>query len=596
MADLKLPPNTTLDPNTGLYIIRNPQGQTIRVGAQTQAELDQYANSVQTGTPISVTTTNPNTGNPQTSNFDPNAIIQQRQGIESQAALLTATKRQTGLLGNTDGSYYDIRTGQTLTQQEAAAKIQAAGLPPEALAAITPKNAPTYAAAQAAVNNTTNVPSNRTGDNAEQPSQAPAATGTDIPPTNETATPVVESSAPSQVTPETPAPAPAAAEVVEAVPVTPSFITGVSPGIVNDRIQQRIAEEATPVTPSLITGVSEGIVNDRIQQRIAEEAQLTPAPVPVPSELADATAGTDPAVPTTAADIKAAEMGIAMRVAAENARIQATLQQRYGQSTNSGDWRVRLRLAQNAKYLYAAAAQDEILWPLKQSDGVIFPYVPTVTTNYQASYDRRELTHSNYRGLFYKNSFVNDIQITGTFTAQDTPEAQYLLAVIHFFRSVTKMFYGQDEQRGAPPPLVFLSGFGQYQFNNHPCVVSSFNYNMPNGVDYIRIDPNNQGQNLVVNRNQISSSPSSTIESALRRVTSLINVATGTAVQPGAQGGPLDLGAVGQTVSGTGQTTYVPTKCEIQITLLPVQTRKQISQEFSLKEFANGNLLKRGFW
>jgi hypothetical protein len=119
---------------------------------------------------------------------------------------------------------------------------------------------------------------------------------------------------------------------------------------------------------------------------------------------------------------------------------------------------------------------------------------------------------------------------------------------------------------------------------------------MPNGVDYIRIDPNNQGQNLVVNRNQISSSPSSTIESALRRVTSLINVATGTAVQPGAQGGPLDLGAVGQTVSGTGQTTYVPTKCEIQITLLPVQTRKQISQEFSLKEFANGNLLKRGFW
>jgi hypothetical protein len=73
------------------------------------------------------------------------------------------------------------------------------------------------------------------------------------------------------------------------------------------------------------------------------------------------------------------------------------------------------------------------------------------------------------------------------FTAQNTNEANYLLAVIHFFRSVTKMFYGSsDPNRGSPPPLVFLTGLGSYQFAQHPCVVSSFTYNLPDGVDYIR--------------------------------------------------------------------------------------------------------------
>ena len=38
------------------------------------------------------------------------------------------------------------------------------------------------------------------------------------------------------------------------------------------------------------------------------------------------------------------------------------------------------------------------------------------------------------------------------------------------------------------------------------------------------------------------------------------------------------------------------TKMEIDITLIPVQTRSQVSKQFSLKEFANGNLLKKGFW
>jgi hypothetical protein len=47
---------------------------------------------------------------------------------------------------------------------------------------------------------------------------------------------------------------------------------------------------------------------------------------------------------------------------------------------------------------------------------------------------------------------------------------------------------------------------------------------------------------------------------------------------------------------GKNSPAYVPTKMEIQITLLPVQSRNQVSKQFSLKGFANGDLIRGGFW
>ena len=254
---------------------------------------------------------------------------------------------------------------------------------------------------------------------------------------------------------------------------------------------------------------------------------------------------------------------------------------------NDGDWRVRLRLAGSADYLYNAP-NPGILAPLSKSgsDGVIFPYTPAITTAYQAKYNAYELTHSNYKGYFYQGSSVGDISINATFTAQDTQEANYLLAVIHFFRSVTKMFYGQDDSahRGAPPPLVFLQGLGEYQFNRHPCVVTNFNYTLPADVDYIRaLSPNNDGTNLS-NRRSLQSG-----------VTPFINPSVSRLQNAGLPQGGLYTPPAPPSL-GTNSPTYVPTKMDIQITLLAIQTRSQVSKQFSLKEFANGNLVKGGFW
>ena len=225
-----------------------------------------------------------------------------------------------------------------------------------------------------------------------------------------------------------------------------------------------------------------------------------------------------------------------------------------------------------------------ILAPLKVTDGVIFPYTPAISTAYRANYSNYDLTHSNYRGYFYQNSYVDSVNVRCTFTAQDTQEANYLIAVIHFFRSVTKMFYGQDAERGSPPPMVYLSGLGDYQFQEHPCVVSQFNYTLPTDVDYIRAgDAIDDGTNFLANRTRttIASNP----------ISYSINRLLNARLNPGAQVGTEAPGNLSVKLP-----TYVPTKMEIAITLLPMQSRQQVSTQFSLKGFANGNLLKGGFW
>jgi len=293
--------------------------------------------------------------------------------------------------------------------------------------------------------------------------------------------------------------------------------------------------------------------------------------------------------------------GVSTAAATNRAQGQSTDQTRVNQPA-AADWRVKISLAQNSTYLYNAPSNRDgsggpgILAPLLPTNGVIFPYTPSIETSYTATYAKTELTHSNYKGQFYQNSSVGDIIIRGTFTAQDTREASYLLAVIHFFRSVTKMFYGQDPEAGTPPPLVYLSGLGQYQFNNHPCVVTNFAYNLPSDVDYIRANGfNNIGLNMSNRRNQ-SSGPAP--GGSLGAVVAILNRLKNSGLKPGGKTEVPNSGIVKQNVTNQNSinSTYVPTKMEITVTLAPIQTRSQVSQQFSLQNFANGDLLKGGFW
>ena len=371
------------------------------------------------------------------------------------------------------------------------------------------------------------------------------------------------------------------------IPVIPdlaAIATGFAEGFTDSLPDLPSITGALQLTAAQVAGLAQA-AQDTAAGLIEDIRRL---PAAIPDSLS-------PYVTAAVGDITAAaglsainDLLIQQNATIQKAKEQATIQARNNEAAGSIDWRVRLQLAPGAQYLYKDP-EPGILGPLKATDGVIFPYTPSIETSYVANYDKYDLTHSNYRGYFYKNSAVNDINIRGTFTAQDTAEADYVLAVIHFFRSVTKMFYGaQDKFRGAPPPLVYLSGYGDYQFNDHPCLVSNFSYSLPTDVDYIRAGaPNNYG-NLFSQRDKRGAISTNPISAVIQRLSN--------SNLPTSPVGPPAPSPISQNVNNLTGATYVPTKIEINITLLPTNTRSQVSQQFSVKEFANGNLLKGGFW
>jgi hypothetical protein len=202
------------------------------------------------------------------------------------------------------------------------------------------------------------------------------------------------------------------------------------------------------------------------------------------------------------------------------------------------DWRVRISLAPATNVFYKDPS-NQIMSPLKDTDGVIFPYTPSITVTHQAIYESQSLTHSNYTPQFFKNSDVADIVINGEFTVQNQIEGQYLLAAIYFLRSASKMFFGDNAKNqsysGNPPPLVFLDGYGSHYFPHVTCVLSAFSHTLPPDVDYISV--NNAGTSLLPTY------------------------------------------------------TRLPTSSTVSVTLRPVYSRKNLHENFGLSDFAAGRLL-----
>lgn len=231
----------------------------------------------------------------------------------------------------------------------------------------------------------------------------------------------------------------------------------------------------------------------------------------------------------------------------------------------SYDWRVRVSLAPNSNYFYndpsnrllsplvsevgnnvtSAVVQsiNTLFGPNGQTRvGVVFPYTPTVQVTHAANYSAQKLTHNNYTNYFYENSEVQAISLSGEFTVQNVNEGQYLLASLYFFRSITKMFFGNDPMAGNPPPIVFLNGYGQYYLPNVPCVVTNFSHTMPADVDYMDVP------------------------------------------EPGMTYNP-------NFTNPVLNSTRLPTTSTLTLNLQPVYSRMAQSQKFNLNDFARGALI-----
>ena len=273
------------------------------------------------------------------------------------------------------------------------------------------------------------------------------------------------------------------------------------------------------------------------------------------------------------------------------------------------DWRVRIGLLPGSKVLYKDPYYKgetqtggpnypgvNVLAPLIDTDGVLFPYTPSIQMTYTANYESISPTHTNYPARFYSNSEVRDVQINATFTAQSTFEADYLMAVIHFFRSCTKMFYGQDRNKGMPPPLLQMTGMGQHQFNGHKCVLHQFNYTLPEDVDYVRTSAGVGGagtQNLSqINAKLQNKSDQFGIFGIAGRIGRLLGIGA----NPGAMPTKVQQSNSQSELARSGS-SYVPSKIDLSLTLMPVVSRKEQTDNYSTQDYASGiNYADRGQW
>jgi len=271
----------------------------------------------------------------------------------------------------------------------------------------------------------------------------------------------------------------------------------------------------------------------------------------------------------------------------------------FGGADASNDWRVRLSVP-------SAFVGSPVLQPLVQAGGLIFPYTPQIQISSSANYEDTSVTHQNYQFTNYQNSRINAIQIIAPFNVEDGAQALYWLAAVHLLRSATKMFTGDGNLQGNPPPILKLNGYGDYVFKNVPVIVQSFSVDLPQDSNYI---------NTSVAAAAASASQGGGPLSSIAGISSTSSQLAGLAGALGANKAANALGAIGAVggaVAGisklinsatslagggafaTNGNSWVPTKSAMNITVQPIYSRESVRQ-FSLQKFVNGEYVNGGY-
>jgi len=200
------------------------------------------------------------------------------------------------------------------------------------------------------------------------------------------------------------------------------------------------------------------------------------------------------------------------------------------------DMRVRIALAPQSPNIFYKDPKNDLLKPLKETDGVIFPIQPSITIGHEARYQSTDLTHSNFTFFNYQNSAVKPISLTGEFLIRNPREGRYCIAVIRFLQAMTKMFNANDtanNMKGAPPAVARLYGLGLMGFDSIPVVITS------------------------------------------------VDVTYGTDV---------DLLSLAVAVNGTTEVTKLPASFQITVTMNPVFSREFATNFFGTQDYASGKV------
>jgi hypothetical protein len=119
-----------------------------------------------------------------------------------------------------------------------------------------------------------------------------------------------------------------------------------------------------------------------------------------------------------------------------------------------------------------------------------FPFTPTISVIQSANYSSYDLTHTNFQQRAFDSSTNMDLNITAPMIVRNEEEALYVYNAALFIRASMKMSFGQDDNPGMPPPVLRFYSHGIYE--NVPCMIRDFTWNLDSDIDYVEItDPNN---------------------------------------------------------------------------------------------------------
>lgn len=255
----------------------------------------------------------------------------------------------------------------------------------------------------------------------------------------------------------------------------------------------------------------------------------------------------------------------------------------------------RVRLRPKPAAINQILGNSPLLSVLKSTNGMFWPYRPSISYSQNIEYSSQTPVHSNQEILNYNRTDAVTLTVSGPFTVQNEQEGIYAMACIHFLRTVSKMYFGSNSTTlppGTPPPVLLFDAYGQYMFNKLPVVVTSFNVELSNDVDYVPVNMSSlQIQNLMDSlvpasiQNLYSSIASATsLLSNNNPLTNMTDLLTPSA----------SISTVANLITG-GPYVWLPANFNISVTMTQQQPPSNLIS-FNLDDFRNGTLLKKGGW
>lgn len=158
-----------------------------------------------------------------------------------------------------------------------------------------------------------------------------------------------------------------------------------------------------------------------------------------------------------------------------------------GAASNIPDKEGQLAARASSANSQLSPKQKHALAPIFATNGLVFPYNPTISESISVKYDSMELTHTNesfhvYRGTDNVRINISDSQ----WTCDTFDNAVYALSALHFFRTYSQMDFGIG-RTGRPPSPLWFSAYGNYAFHRVPVLMEKADWSFPADVDYVGI-------------------------------------------------------------------------------------------------------------